>query len=1062
MPSWPGVSVPNDAQGYGSPVPLNPVNIPGGGVQNYTWTFQATATGSVTFTMSASGTDANSNSAITSNVATTSPPVNIVSATYLIASISDSQAVISTGNVLTVWLTVTNTGQAAANNAAPNPAVITGAAGYTPITTPVASTIPGGGSVTFTWTYSMTGAGLFNFQTYAKGTDANSGVIVNSSPSNNIIATVQQAAALASSISLSPVFAGVGWQVTVYMTVTNTGGAAANNVSPQLTPVLLGGGNVTLTTPPSPFTVSIGAGLSNVFTWIYSTNSTGTINFSGYASGQDINSNNNIASPFNYALLYIQTPAALSSAISIIPATLSSGQLFTVIMTVTNTGLAAANVVTPTTLTKYGSGGTYLNSGPQPLSTSIPGGATAYFTWTYMATGLGSVAFSGGAHGWDNLTGANINSIWTISNMSMIVAGAQLASSITVAPASVNLNNTVTVIMTVSNGGTASCVNVTPVLINEGWSGTGGVALLSGPSPASQAVPGLGMSYFTWTYQSVGVGTVIFSAEAQGNDQNTGNQITSNFASSNTLAIQTRAILTVAASVFPTIVDTGQKITLIMTVTNSGQGSANSTVGVGPGMQGSGTVLLFGSPPPAVTITAGSSAYFTWIYTAETQGNITFTMSARGIDNNSQTVVTSNADTTTAVNIQNAPNLTCNITANPLTVDLTSQLITVVVNINNSGGAMVNNVLPNIIVIGGSPTPVSTPQPANIPGQNSQSFTYTYMPSAAGTLVFSGNASGTDANNGSTVNSTYNNSSTVTVQTTAALSAAITGIPSIIASGQTLTLYMTVTNAGQETANNTIPLPVGVNSIFGGASATKLTGPLPASYTIPGNSSATFTWTYQMTGVGTVQFTGSAQWVDADSSVNASSLSASSNFISVMTPSPILASSMSISNNVLSVSEQITVIMTVTNSGVSSGCTHPSAMNIIGGAESLISGPLPAYVTITALGGVADFTWTYSAANAGVIQFSASAYAYEGNGSTTTAVSQNLTIQTVPALLISFTALPVSVDVGQAFTVIMTVSNTGQATATGIVPAQYGSDWLLNLAPGPHHWFQAHCPVHRQ
>src|SRR5208283_5344624 len=99
--------------------------------------------------------------------------------------------------------------------------------------------------------------------------------------------------------------------------------------------------------------------------WIYSAASVGTVLFSGNATGKDGNNNNNIASAITFTASYIQTPASLSSALSIIPSVLSTGQLFTIIMTVTNGGIATANVVTPTALVKFGSGNTNPISGPQ-------------------------------------------------------------------------------------------------------------------------------------------------------------------------------------------------------------------------------------------------------------------------------------------------------------------------------------------------------------------------------------------------------------------------------------------------------------------------------------------------------------------------------------------------------------------------------------------------------------------------------------------------------------------------------------------------------------------------
>jgi len=114
---------------------------------------------------------------------------------------------------------------------------------------------------------------------------------------------------LIASIVLSTNNAIVGQDITVIMQVVNAGTTAANNVQPSgLTET---GGTAVLVSGPNPGNTTIAAGLSASFTWIYSiTSATGSMTFSGYASGIDaING------------IYITSPEVISSPLTCTTAT---------------------------------------------------------------------------------------------------------------------------------------------------------------------------------------------------------------------------------------------------------------------------------------------------------------------------------------------------------------------------------------------------------------------------------------------------------------------------------------------------------------------------------------------------------------------------------------------------------------------------------------------------------------------------------------------------------------------------------------------------------------------
>lgn len=74
---------------------------------------------------------------------------------------------------------------------------------------------------------------------------------------------------------------------TVTLTVTNTGGMAANAVAPSA--LSIAGGSVTVSSGPSPASAIIGAGAAATFSWGCRSNATGAISFSVAATGADAN-----------------------------------------------------------------------------------------------------------------------------------------------------------------------------------------------------------------------------------------------------------------------------------------------------------------------------------------------------------------------------------------------------------------------------------------------------------------------------------------------------------------------------------------------------------------------------------------------------------------------------------------------------------------------------------------------------------------------------------------------------------------------------------------------------
>lgn len=251
-------------------------------------------------------------------------------------------------------------------------------------------------------------------------------------------------------------------------------------------------------------------------------------------SSSDVGANPN----FNYYTTFAQS-ITISATTPLIPANLvatwiapagaSTGQVFTIELSVTNTGnVSTVTNISPTAapiVTNNGSGSVSQINFVSPAGAVIPGNSAQVFTYTYSATGNGTVFFSATAAG-DGLSSTTNSAAVTIA------PGALLLSSINVTPKVIYnsigpVNVTVTstqVLLTVTNTGSTTALDVYPLAPPTEFavSGTLPIAgLVTSPSAAVN-LPGGASTTFTFTYTGAGSGIVNFQGQAGGTDQNTG------------------------------------------------------------------------------------------------------------------------------------------------------------------------------------------------------------------------------------------------------------------------------------------------------------------------------------------------------------------------------------------------------------------------------------------------------------------------------------------------------------------------------------------------------------
>ncbi len=521
-----------------------------------------------------------------------------------------------------------------------------------------------GSSANYIWTYNAVGAGTLTLSSTASGLDQNSLAAVNSPMAQSSLITINLAGALKiDSIVLTPSNAGTGDLVTAVVAVENTGGSTVTNVQPVGVTEAVGT-LAALNSGPVPASVAslVSGGIQN-FTFSFFANSTPSLSFSGYATGVDSVSLKGVtATPglSNPITVFAQGNLQIKQ-ISFTPAsTLSVGQLFTVAVTVSDSGQGDALTITGAALQPFGTAAASLSWTTAAQMVSLTAGNTTVFTYVYTATSAGSLGYSALANGLNQ----NLNPIasqLTGSSLLTIQAPANLALAWSL-PVQASIGELLTAVLTVTNVGTAQANNVTTVAMPF-VNGTGALGLQTAPSLGIINLASGAAQSFTYTFSPTAVGSVVLTAQADGLDVNTGLNVTSTVASSNSMGIQLATSLTASITAQPLSAKVGDFITVVMTVNNeAGAATASNVVpqGIAASVPASATLLTGPVPALVPALAGGALASFTWTYSAANlAATLNFTASAGAADGNSAYAVSAVAATSNNSQIvSNQPTLT--------------------------------------------------------------------------------------------------------------------------------------------------------------------------------------------------------------------------------------------------------------------------------------------------------------------------------------------------------------------------------------------------------------------
>lgn len=525
------------------PTPAS-ADLAGGATQQFTFVYRPSAAGQVTFRAIARGTDEHSAEAVTS-AERAANPVEFETPAALEVTMTVPTP-LATSQQFTATLVVKNTGMATAKAVLPDPLTpaVSGAAGATTTSMPQATDIPGGGTATFTWSFTASGTGALTLSAGARGVDGNSLQAVTVAPDASNAAQVNAPGALQVVSIVAPTMVNRTTAFNVVMTVRNNGGGAVSNVQPTAVAVASTGG-AAATTASMPAAQNIAAGATATFTWSYTENgaSPGTLAFSVGARGTAVATNTMVTAATTQSnLVVVVTPPALLIDQVTMPARLSRGQTFDVTVIVRNTGGSAAdNVVPNVVMTPTGGAGATLTAQVAPQS--IAGGARGTFRVVFREDGAanGTLRASATATGLDTSAQRTVTSPSLSSSAATVQQPAQLNISVFSLPAQVNRGQGFSLAMTVQNTGEAAALGVVPSPAPPTAALTGGVMMTSTSTIASAVtIPGGASQTFIWLFTESGgsAGTLAFTGTAMGRDENSAAVLMPATRTTNTASVQ--------------------------------------------------------------------------------------------------------------------------------------------------------------------------------------------------------------------------------------------------------------------------------------------------------------------------------------------------------------------------------------------------------------------------------------------------------------------------------------------------------------------------------------------
>ncbi len=324
--------------------------------------------------------------------------------------------------------------------------------------------------------------------------------------------------------------------------------------------------------------------------------------------------------------------ASLVASLAVTPFQGVPGQTFTIVLSVTNTGLARAELLLPGLEITVGAGSVTIFFGPSLSGTvSLAPGSATQFLWTATATGFGAVEFSATAEGWDAglLTGIGASGTATI----LIAPLAVLSVTMTIDPpsATVYVGQWITVTLSVTNTGGLIAQNLLPF---AQYALPGGLDWIAGPDPSGplDLAPG-GATVFVWTYSVSGSGLLVFTGSVSGGSGGAGPAAAW---ATGVRMLARPGELRGHLSVTPGTAPAGVTLTVRATITNTGDEAVTGTWLPDFSWTTTGDLALTlatgAFPAGPLTLSGRTTTVFVWTFTTSGEGSVTFSATAFGQD----------------------------------------------------------------------------------------------------------------------------------------------------------------------------------------------------------------------------------------------------------------------------------------------------------------------------------------------------------------------------------------------------------------------------------------------
>ena len=274
---------------------------------------------------------------------------------------------------------------------------------------------------------------------------------------------------------------------------------------------------------------------------------------------------------------------------------------------------------------------------------------------------------------------------------------------------------------------------------------------------------------------------------------------------------------------------------------------------------------------------------------------------------------------------------------------------------------------------------------------------------------------------------------TVTVQAPPSLTAKLDASPTKASTGGTIAVTATITNSGEAIATGVSPsAPLAAQD-----STLASVGAAPPPVDVAPGETAKLTWTATADASGAVKFSLPGLTSGDANAPGAPPLSFDGPWTS---PSVTIVRAASLSAEVLDppspqqTGATFTVVFRISNNGGTTASAVGASVVTSGTAQVKPLGAPPPQVDI-APGASADFSFAYTALAAGEVAFNAGVSGHDalsGAPLSLMAVSEKLVIVAPPNVETALAASASTVDVGQPFTVRMTVTNHRAATITNV------------------------------